>query len=206
MPYQSTKHGRKVKPRRLPGYGFHWFGRDDKGVHIWGGQIGALKWGSRILGALGISLVCGSTAAYLLGAPPEAYAVFGGVGGIHSLLAYIMYQQRKRIGELATADQVSREMGVAREEVEQAVMQQGIRPRMIINGEAFFDPADLGEAATLLRAAPEPARESLLRAAALTPEDTQTLLQPASPESDPPWAKDETTEVEESTIRIRDDA
>ena len=205
MPYQSTKRGKKVGDRRLPGYGFHWFGRDDKGVHIWGGQIGALKWGSRVLGAIGVSLLCGSTAAFLFGAPPEAYAVFGGVGSIHTLLAYIMYRQRKRIGELASADQVSGDMGIDRERVEKLIEQHGIRPRMIINGEAFFDPADLGEAATLLRSAPEPAPESLLRAAESTQGDSGTLLQPAESEGEAHLQRYEES-LEEQTVLRRDDA
>ena len=51
-----------------------------------------------------------------------------------------MYRQLKRINERLTPEQVSQEMGIEQQSIEQAIEERGIRPRMIINGEPFFDP------------------------------------------------------------------
>ena len=160
-------------------YGFHWIGRDDRGVSIWDGQPGALKWGARILTGTGLSLLLAGAVTLVIGSENPAPYVLLGVGALHSTLAYIMGRQLKRIGELATLEQASEDFGFEPARINEAIESKGTKPRMIINGEPLFDPADLDEAATLLRAAPAPPDEELLRPAAGAPTDSAVLLQPA---------------------------
>ena len=183
MAYQSTKGGRPVNPRKRRGYGFHWFGRDDHGVHIWGGQVEALKWGVRILAFTGAGTIIAGIASLLFGAPVEAPAVFALIGAIHSSIAYVMYRQKKRIEQLATPELAAADLGFSPEQIQDMVENEGIKPRMIINGEPYFDPTDLGQAATLLRTAASPGDDSLLHPVSAVESGTAHLLKPAEPES-----------------------
>jgi hypothetical protein len=163
MAYRSTKHGRPIETRNYRGYGFHWNGRDDRGISVWEGQTGALKWGVRILGALGVCEMLGALATWALGVP-VAPQVLGGVGLLHLGLAYGGVLFMRRFAALATAEQLATDLHVEPAELEELVSGSRVRPKAIINGEPHYDPADFGEAATLLRAARRP-DEELLRAA-----------------------------------------
>jgi len=180
--YRSTKRGRPIErvKRSRWNYGFHWHGRDDRGVSIWDGQPDALKWGARIMTATGGSLLLAGVIAFLLGGLIVPPAVLAGVGALHSTIAFFMNRQVKRIAELATLEQASKDFEIDQDRISQAIELKGIKPRMIMNGEPLFDPADLDQAATLLRAAPPPPDEELLRAAYAAPTVSETLLQPAS--------------------------
>jgi hypothetical protein len=89
-----------------------------------------------------------------------------------------MNRQRRRIGQLATLEQASKDYGIEAEEISAAVGAKGVKPRMIINGEPYFDLADLSETAALLRAAPAPPHEGLLRAAESVAPAEKTLVRP----------------------------
>src|SRR5687767_4542518 len=179
--YRSTKRGRPVEPVRRSkwNYGFHWHGRDDRGVSIWNGQVDALKWGSRIMTATGSSLLLAGFIMFFVGKFTPAPVVLAAAGALHSTIAFFMHRQVKRIAELAMLEQASKDFGFEPQRIAVAIELKGIKPRMIINGEPYFDPTELDRAATLLRAAPPPPDEELLRAAVSAPTDSATLLQPA---------------------------
>lgn len=181
MAYRSTKRGRAVRPKKIWGYGFHWLGRDDRGVHIWNGQIGALKWGIGVLSVTAAGTFLGALGSIAFGALEPA-AVLIGVGALHSGIVYLMHRQLKRIGELATPQQAAHNLGLDPKELDRIIDSRAVLPRMIINGEPYFDPADMNDAATLLRASQTPLPSELLRAAAMNPVDTAALLKPAEPD------------------------
>jgi hypothetical protein len=76
------------------------------------------------------------------------------------------------------------------------VDRKGIKPRMIINGEPYYDPTDLGDAATLLRTAAAPKEDSLLRAAVTSTAESAHLLH-AADHGDMRESKSENPESEE---------
>ncbi len=180
MSYRSTKRGKPVRSTTRRGYGFHWYGRDDQGVSVYAGDYRALKWGGRLLGSIGPILLCSSLVCLIVGGPLAASGVLALAGTIHSFIGYMLRRQHLGIEALATVEQASKDLQLGPEQIEEVISEQAIKPRVIINGQAYFDPADLGEAATLLRAAPPPPDEELLRAAYAGPTDSDTLLQSAN--------------------------
>jgi hypothetical protein len=177
MAYRSTKHGKPIDPLRRGGYGFHWEGRDDEGVSIWQGETGALKWGARILGALGGCEMLGALATWALGVP-VAPLVLGGVAALHLGLAYGGVLFLRRFQGLATAEQLAADFHVEPDELEQLIKEGRVRPKAIINLEPHYDTAEFGDAATLLRASRQPDDELLRGAGSAGSSDDRRLLRP----------------------------
>jgi hypothetical protein len=99
---------------------------------------------------------------------------------------------------LATSRQASAQLQMDEATLQQSAEARNIKPFCNVNGVDFYDMADFGEAAVLLRASSAPAPiEELLRPAANSETPTELLLRPAS-SNDMPTAIVETSPNAES--------
>jgi hypothetical protein len=116
-------------------------------------------------------------------------------GSAVGLLALSMLRLYFRVRNLVSVTDLARALGTTPEELAAFAETRDVRPTYCINGDDMYDPADMADLTTLLRAsaAPEPAAESLLRAAKAKDEATpETLLRPTAailPET-PPAVRD----------------
>lgn len=179
MGYQSTKRGKPVRRPRFRAWGFHWYGRDDRGVSIWDGDRNALKWTGRLLSTLGVAqAVVGAVAAIISGSVDETAGVFLVGSFVLCGVAWILLREAQRFGRMNTLKSLAADLNVPVEELERVAEEQGVRPSAIVNGEPHYAPQDLGPAATLLRSASAPG-ESLLRPARGLDTSEVELLRPA---------------------------
>jgi hypothetical protein len=179
-PYQSTKHGKPLRKNRwrLSGAGFHWFGRDDHGVSVWEGNPRNLRWGYVLLGAIGCTAFTIGAALFVLGRMLPPFAILGPVGLIHTGLAWWMKRLHDKLTELSTVEEVAESLGVEPAQLERWAEGEA-RPRAIINQKPYYHPADLDDAARLLRASEAPADDLLLRPARSANVSEETLVRPA---------------------------
>jgi hypothetical protein len=92
---------------------------------------------------------------------------------------------RRRLAKLRSARDIAESMGVDPESVRRLASAHAIRPAFVVNGEDRFDLASFRAVATLLRPAPPPAADTLLRPAGSTHfEPDSTLVRPSSPTDD----------------------
>jgi hypothetical protein len=73
-------------------------------------------------------------------------------------------------------EELAARAGRDRAELEAALEMRGVAPRFVSNGHAYYDPAEVGDAALLLRPASAPDDASLLRPAAIG----ERLVRPAA--------------------------
>jgi hypothetical protein len=92
---------------------------------------------------------------------------------------------RRRLAQLRSARDIAESLGVDPESVRRLASAHAIRPAFVVNGEDRFDPASFHAVATLLRPAPPPAADTLLRPAGSTRfEPDSTLVRPSGPPGD----------------------
>jgi hypothetical protein len=178
--YKSTKRGKPVKPSFWSKMGFHWFGRDDQGISIWAGDKITLNWSSKLMAGIGAVALAGSVVAAFTVQDAAAPAVMAGVGALCLGLAWWMKRHYEWLKRLATVEQVAAHVGVDREHLDRLAGGRAIKPRVIMDGTPYYDPADLGEVAVLLRASEAPPDDLLLRPAPSARTEDSLLLQPAS--------------------------
>lgn len=98
-----------------------------------------------------------------------------GIGCIRTL------RLRRKLRRAFSVEDISAKLQADFNSVIGYIEEQDIRPRYIVNGRAFYDLADLGDADRLLRpAAADP--KSLLRASIPVPVNSETLLRAATSE------------------------
>jgi hypothetical protein len=162
--------------------GFHYHGKDKRGVSKWvGGWDKALRGlaiGFLIYGGIAaIALLGMLTYALLTLSWPNVLNVLFFIAFTHTLtfggVGLWSLRMRRHILSLATPDQVSERFGVPRATLELIAQEKGIKPRMNLNGLDYYNPADFdSDAVTLLRGTTQPqeGQEVLLRPA----NDTRT--------------------------------
>ncbi len=171
---------------------FHWHGRDRQGVSKWTGSAKPLKWlgwgfgiygpvaGMVGIGALLYGLITGHFTNGL--STIIAVGLFHGVlfTGI-ALWSRAMYQHVMR---LRPVKQVCADMGIEEAALQRIAAERNIKPRLILNEQPYYDPADFSDALSLLRGSemPQPNSETLLRPAAVgTATAADELLRGANP-------------------------
>lgn len=169
---------------------FHYKGRDKRGVHQWTGSWNTvLKWVGIPFcvygGFAAIGLIVILLTALITGKWESYFTTLSGVAGIHAITfgatGYWSLWMRRRIQALSPPDQASERLGISHEELQDLATERGIKPRMVINGEDFYDLADFDPALTLVRASQQPGTTSdtLLRpASSSSPSNPEELLRP----------------------------
>jgi hypothetical protein len=173
----DSRIGFEVRSRRW-NYGFHWVGRDKTGLSRWQGDRSALKVGAIIADVIGCGLIVVGSGILLFAREPIGPAIMGAVGFIHLGLARWMKALHARLTGLLSIEEVAATTNVDNDALARWAAGQNLKPRAMINGEYLYDPADFGEAATLLRSADAPAAETLLRTSESAATDNETLLHP----------------------------
>jgi hypothetical protein len=94
------------------------------------------------------------------------------------------YGLRRRLTQLLPADRVCVQIGMEELDFQKTMEARGIKPRYNINGQDYYDPQELGDVATLLRASQQPiaTSETLLRPTAHTMTPSEQLLRIVSEE------------------------
>jgi hypothetical protein len=94
------------------------------------------------------------------------------------------YGLRKRLKQLVSADRVCVQIGIGETDFQKTMEARGIKPRYNVNGQDYYDPEELGDVATLLRASQQPniTPETLLRPAAKADTPQEQLLRVVSGE------------------------
>ncbi len=103
-------------------------------------------------------------------------SVFGLVG---ALLVYLRYLLPRCIAE---ADLCQR-LGVTPASLSRLAEERNVQPRIVSNGQPYFDPVDFGDVVTLLRPAAPADERALLRPAAGTAVGDRELLRPVQTDS-----------------------
>lgn len=177
--YQSTKRGKPIKRSRWSNLGLRFFGRDDQGVSVWQGNRESLKWGSTLLAVLGCVTATLGVGIGMIGHEWSPAVIMVPLGCIHLAISWWMKRHDAWLNGLATIREIAADIGVDPDQLDRwaAGFEAGqIKPRVILNGRPFYNPADFGEAGILLRAASAPAGEELLRSAESARTDDQLLL------------------------------
>jgi len=179
MPYDWERKGER---------GFFCEGESERGVPVLTGTWDAPPLGFclffLILGSVGIAFALWhGTLGLLSDGPPLTVAAFLLLwSGIYFANGVFLFRLRRRILRLSPAEDLCRQFGIEAAVFRRVVQERGIRPHYDINGRDFYDPADFGEGAVLLRPAPPPS-ESLLRPLPLTSTPADQLLHPADHET-----------------------
>jgi hypothetical protein len=176
MRYTPTKRGKPIKPPKRNGFGFHWTGRDDNGVSVWDGQTGAMRFGVWTLVVMGGLEIAAAAVLHYYLPEPVVSLVIGGSGLFLLGLAWWGEQFRRHVLSMASLEEAATKLGVGTEDVQRLISDYNVRPRIILNGEPVYDPADFTEHARLLRPSAAPVDGGLLRPAGFSGMESETLL------------------------------
>jgi hypothetical protein len=155
---------------------FHWRGRDKQGVSKWTGSAKPLRWLALIFGIYGPLAGIGAISVLVYGLLTHhltpGLMTLVSVGATHfvvftgiALWSRAMYRHVMR---LKPADQMCASLGIAPEALQQIAEARKIKPRLILNEQPYYDPAEFTDALSLLRGSsiPQAAPATLLRPAA----------------------------------------
>jgi hypothetical protein len=106
--------------------------------------------------------------------------VIGGIGLLCAGLGAWMLHLRRMMLRLASMDQLCALLHADKEILAHSARERAILPRVISNGNPYYDPADFGDAALLLRPAspPDNPQDMLLRPASGAETPSDRLLRP----------------------------
>jgi hypothetical protein len=185
--------------------GFHFVGWKD-GVPKWEGswKNGPPLWFCRMFLGLTVGLLTIAVIAGIFGltggdaGAKTAATILGLVSAVYAVITKLMYGQNRRIAGLRSQATVAEQLGMDEETLQRLVENNKIKPRYIINDEPMYAPEDFDEKGILLRASASPlSTETLLRPATGQSETRRDkLLRPAATE----FSRSET--VEEVRNRI----
>ena len=205
-------------------FGFHWHGRTREGVSKWTGSIKPLLWVARgfgiygpVAGITGIIALAPTLAAHHFSGPVASLAYVGLIhGAVFSSLAWWARAMYRHVMRLTPAAEVSARMGVDEASLKQLAQERGVKPRMLLNDEPYYDASELSDALSLLRGSsaqqvppdallrpvsgtPAPEPDALLRAAAA--DSPETAARTGSYAPGPTRRTDEESAVQEASLR-----
>lgn len=178
MPYDWERTGEQ---------GFFLEGEDGQGIPLFTGSWDIPPFGFAIfflvLGAIGIgvALFNAVTSAVVTHTPwwvPLILLLWGGIYFAHGVW---LVRLRSVLSGLSTLEGIARRIGLDERRLRHMAEEDAICPQCIVNGSALYNPADFGDAATLLRPSAAPAEKTLLRPAMGEDVSEDKLLRPASP-------------------------
>lgn len=158
-------------------YDLHLMGKDKRGVPVVRANADVPRL-SLAYGPIGCGLI---TALFIAPSLPMLlrYGFFWVVALLLMSCALLLgfgvwaFRLRRKLMHLAGEDQLAERFGCDSERLRSVAEQQGILPRYNVNGRDYYEPADFGDAATLLR----PAHNAdLLRPAAAGESKAENLL------------------------------
>jgi len=142
---------------------------------MWTGSLTPLLWIGRIFSVYGPIAGVGGLSALAYGLFAHqmhgAAGALSAVGLIHGVVFTGVGQwalhMRRKVLRLAPPEVVRERYGLEPAALQQLAAERNVRPQLILNGEPYYEPADVVEALSLLRAssAAQAAPDSLLRAA-----------------------------------------
>lgn len=181
MPYDWQRKGER---------GFFCEGENERGVPVLTGTWDLPPLGFcllfLLLGGVGMSFAVWNGALCLLYGESHLVASLLLLlwGGIYFANGAHLYRLRGQILRLASEEHLCQQLGLDGAAFQRAVQERDIRPRYDINGRAFYDPADFGDPALLLRPAamaPTPPDRLLRRAERPGRAGARALVRMANP-------------------------
>ncbi|HXG23742.1 MAG TPA: hypothetical protein VNJ09_04235 [Chthonomonadales bacterium] len=177
MPYDWERTGEQ---------GFFLEGEDAEGIPLFTGSWDIPPLGFAIfflvLGGIGIgvALFNAVTWAVVTHTPwwvPVVLLLWGGIYFAHGVW---LIRLRNVLSGLSTFEEMAKLLSVDERRLRRMMEEDDICPQCIVNGNALYNPADFGDAATLLRPSAAPAETILLRPAMGEDVSADKLLRPTS--------------------------
>lgn len=178
--------------RRYRGVSFHYHGKDRRGVTRWGGGMDNLPlWltkGFLIYSVIAAAIGLMAVFWQLFIQYSEPLNVVCSVFLLHFLifgaLGIWMDRLRSKIAALTSEEETCERLGLDRDALEQLTKERGILPVYNINGQDYYNLAELTDALLLLRPASAPDSEHLLRPAGDSQTAPELLVRPAETQKD----------------------
>ena len=162
-------------------------GKDRQGVSVWtGGWNSIPRWMTNLFACLSIGIGIAVVSLLVFGPHTHesrvATLVLGGESIFFAVLCHWLSNFRNKLESLKGLDELSKEMEMTPETLSEIARANEIKPAMMLNGEARYDPNQLFEMRVLLRPSKRPdTPEELLRAAAETQDsEPNNLLHPTN--------------------------